>query len=1045
MKNEDFQLKELSIQLIEDLLPSGMAIASPPPHFEVLYANTKLLKMLGLSGVEELNALTKNDSLLFTHPDDRPESERLEACNQGVYHQTIRMLDKTGRHFWVEKTVTRKTLQDGRSVIVAFYNDISGYKDAQQRLQDVNREMAAIYNNIPGGAFRCRFNSDWDVLTANDGFFEFIGYTREEFAAMGNKMSSVIYEEDKPPMIPILQKQLEHGNTIENTNRLVCKDQTVKWISIHATLFTDENGEQYFYCVFVDISAQKEAEKRLLQSDERYRVSIDGAGVNVWEYDFETESITQSEGSMKKHGFERVVENVPQMLVDTNYVAPEDQAAFLEVFEKMRRGETPVGGDFWVYDAQRRNRWCERIFYSVILDDSGRPVKAYGSSQDVTAFKIAEKRYQEEILYRNKLTGSVIAASCVILTRLIVEELRVGAGESIAAKHRNAVEYQERARAFAYDLTLTNEQRYDLSSKGLLERYGRGSESYETEFTAQLTKDHYVWVGCRVNILQRPDTGEIVAFFYNEDVTREKTLAGIVDSVAKTDYEFISRIDVNSGLYTAITRSDFEMPFLTQADYNSELEKYMAFSTDGAAAQKICRDLSIRNIVRELKTKPVFKYETDEKDVNGILRRKQLQYFYLNKEAGFILVTRRDIDDIVKKEQAKQEALEQAVNAKSEFLSRMSHDMRTPMNAIIGLSTLAMDTTHSPETADYLEKINMSGKYLLGLINDTLDMSRIESGKLVLHQEPYPGREFAQMLRNLLEPKAEEKGVAFTVDPAFDSAPTLMVDKLRFAQIFVNQANNAIKFTPKGGRVAITLEYFHDENGVQSFSIAVSDTGIGISEEFQGRMYESFEQEQRAQTGDELGTGLGLSIVKRLVDLMAGEITCVSAVGEGTTFHVTFSARFMKKQSAETRDQEAPADLSLLSGKRILLAEDHPLNVQVAVKLLQKQGCIVSVADNGEAAVRIFRDSPSDYYDAVLMDIRMPVMDGLAATRAIRSLSRRDAHTVPIIAMTANAYEEDAEKSRQAGMNAHLSKPIEPKVLFETLYRFLKEDHPVIK
>ena len=266
-----------------------------------------------------------------------------------------------------------------------------------------------------------------------------------------------------------------------------------------------------------------------------------------------------------------------------------------------------------------------------------------------------------------------------------------------------------------------------------------------------------------------------------------------------------------------------------------------------------------------------------------------------------------------------------------------------------------------------------------------------------------------------------------------------MLDKLRFAQVFVNLANNAVKFTPPGGSVSICMEYFKEQDGIQNFSIAVKDTGIGIGREFQNIMYDSFVQEQRDGANDEVGTGLGLAIVKRLVDLMRGTITCDSTLGKGTVFHVAFSGRFIDRQNDLTPVRKKPLNLSALSGKHVLLAEDHPLNVQVAGKLLEKQGVIVQVANNGKVALEMFETSPSGHYDAILMDIRMPQLDGLAAARAIRALDRPDAKAVPIIAMTANAYDEDVEKSREAGMNAHLSKPIEPRLLYETLHQFVEK------
>ena len=787
---------------------------------------------------------------------------------------------------------------------------------------------------------------------------------------------------------------------------------------------------------YTDISEKKAAEKRLLESDERYRVAISGAGVNVWEYDIVNRRLTQSAGSIKNHGFQRVIENVPQVLVETGYVAPEDQAAFLDMYHRMEQGETPVSGDFWVYDAEQSRRWCERILYSVVCDDAGRPVKAYGSSQDVTAFKNAEKKYQEEIAYRDKLSPSVISACRVNLTRKFVEEWHVGARRDMADTHRDAVDYGDQLRLFAFDSTLADGQRYALSARGLLRRYAAGEESLETDFTAQLTPGNHVWVRCRVNILKRPDTGEIVAFFYSEDVTQQKTLTGIMERVVEKDYEFVSRIDAYSGRYTLVSQAGSRAPFHLPVDYAAELSRYADNIRDEALARKIRQDLGIANIVRELEDRAVFTYETDMADGTGIPRRKQLRYFYLNREAGFILVTQTDIDDIVKREQAKQEALERAVNAKSDFLAHMSHDMRTPMNAIIGLSSLALETELSPETRDYLEKINLSGQYLLGLINDTLDMSRIESGKLELRPELYSGHEFAQTLRHLLNEKARDRGIAFSVDEAFEQVPALMVDRLRFTQIFVNLANNAIKFTPRGGRVAVRLEYFRNEDGIQSFSIATEDTGIGMSPGFQEKMYESFEQENRTGTDHEIGTGLGLSIVKKLVDAMDGTISCESAPGRGTTFRVVFSA-LMGQVPGPTASQAGAADLSVLAGKRILLAEDHLLNVEVAVKLLNKQHMQVEVAPNGQIALDLFTQSSDGYYDAVLMDIRMPVMDGLDTARAIRALDRPDAAMVPIIAMTANAYEEDVEKSRNSGMNAHLAKPIVPGLLYETIARFL--------
>lgn len=383
--------------------------------------------------------------------------------------------------------------------------------------------------------------------------------------------------------------------------------------------------------------------------------------------------------------------------------------------------------------------------------------------------------------------------------------------------------------------------------------------------------------------------------------------------------------------------------------------------------------------------------------------------------------------------------LKQANSAKSEFLSNMSHDMRTPMNAIISFSNLGMESDTREEALDCLSKINASGKYLMGLINDVLDMSKIEEGKLQLYPEPYAYADFENALKTILLPKAAEKGVELTFH--CDAAPGLevMFDKLRIQQIFVNLVGNAIKFTPKGGKVAFDLQEYPMENGKMPLKIIVRDNGIGMSEEFvTEKMYSEFAQEYSPSYESEGGTGLGLSIVKHLVDKMGASIECKSALGEGTEFTLWFYPDIV--QAEDIRRKETPASVDTdLAGKRILLCEDHPLNVQIATRLLEKKGARVTCAENGLRGVELFRTGEPYYFDAILMDIRMPVMDGLEATREIRAMEREDAREIPILAMTANAFAEDMEKSKAAGMNAHLAKPIKPQRLYEVLAQCLQQ------
>lgn len=379
---------------------------------------------------------------------------------------------------------------------------------------------------------------------------------------------------------------------------------------------------------------------------------------------------------------------------------------------------------------------------------------------------------------------------------------------------------------------------------------------------------------------------------------------------------------------------------------------------------------------------------------------------------------------------------EKANQAKYDFLSNMSHDMRTPMNGMIGLLELTLDTPDLPQTVvENLQSMNKSSQYLLSLINDTLDMSKIESNMLSLHYETVDTAEMVKSVAGYVTSTAKAKGIALTITNKDAELGYIKTDPLRLQQIFVNIVSNAIKFTPAGGRVDVTIACYKREDGVAHDRISVKDSGIGMSKEFLSKIFEPFEREN-AMSGDmAAGTGLGMSIVKNLVELMGGKVEVFSEKGVGTEVVVWLAFERVHRNAADV-DLSCQASVSyreILTGKRVLLVEDHPLNTKVATKLLEKVGLAVEHAENGEVAVEKFGQSAPFYYSAVLMDIRMPVMDGLAATEKIRALERIDAAAVPIIAMTANAFADDVQKTKAAGMNAHLAKPIEPQRMYETL------------
>lgn len=375
-------------------------------------------------------------------------------------------------------------------------------------------------------------------------------------------------------------------------------------------------------------------------------------------------------------------------------------------------------------------------------------------------------------------------------------------------------------------------------------------------------------------------------------------------------------------------------------------------------------------------------------------------------------------------------------SARTEFFSRMSHDMRTPMNAIISFSSPELlEGVSEAEKDDYLEKIHASGSYLLSLINEVLDMTKIESNKTQLIPTPVAADELCGIALPIVEKLAESKKVALVSDVPKDSDLYVMVDSPHFNQILLNLLSNAVKFTPEYGRVSLTVTLTPYESNPDKLKcrMLVADNGIGMSESFMKNLYTPFEQENSRKEG----TGLGLAITKKLVELMGGNIECYSRQGLGTSFVVVLPLPKGVAPQQPLKSENSSAEVSL-EGKRVLICEDNALNTQIVSHLLVKKGMTVEAACDGEEGVMAFKTSSPGRFDVILMDMQMPVMNGLDATRAIRALERPDAKTIPIIAMTANAFEKDVQACLEAGMNAHLSKPIEPAKVYDTLRKYLR-------
>ncbi len=607
-----------------------------------------------------------------------------------------------------------------------------------------------------------------------------------------------------------------------------------------------------------------------------------------------------------------------------------------------------------------------------------------------------------------------------------------------------------------------------MSIASLRKKAAAVKEFREERCQYRVKYDKLIWLEQHILYIRQDD--QVVVNILGRDITREKLdeaeevrvkqeKATIINTLSGMFFAAYY-VDLTQNTFRRITQREEVGEVLgSEENYAEGIQLYSRRFVSPADQEEYRRTMSLenlKNVLRPSHPLAAMEYRSQKRgDGDGpawirataILAESEGD---LPKTAIYVA---QDVTESKRKEEREHRALKEAYEAatlanasKSEFLSRMSHDIRTPMNAIVGMTAIAEKHLEEPERVrDCLGKIAVSSRHLLSLINEVLDMSKIESGKMELTDEEFNLSDLIQNLAAMIRPSVQDKG--HSLDIRFEGAEHLEVtgDMVRLQQVFMNILSNAVKYTPPGGSLSVVIsEKDSPLSGYGCYEFVFSDNGIGMDEEFQKKIFEPFSRAEDSRISKIEGTGLGMAIAWNIIRRMNGEIQVESQPGKGSRFTVTV---FLKKREAwPSREQaprprgEEPEDRKkTFEGCRVLMVEDNELNMEIAVEIIGETGAKVESAFDGAEAVGMFQNSCEWYYDLIFMDIQMPKMNGYEAARAIRAMEREDAGKIPIIAMTANAFTDDRISSRQAGMNEHLSKPINIDELKKCMGRYLKE------
>jgi signal transduction histidine kinase/CheY-like chemotaxis protein len=1000
--------------------------------------------------------------VIAIHPDDRQavlDEAQAAIREKRMVDYRIRVLSDNNKYIWVGIRANHVPINKNTERFYAVYYDINKYV----RLEKYSNDVDEILSNIPGGVSLYSYrNGAIHLDFTNEGFYKLHHGSREYWSKQSDNPVDWLVEEDRH-IFEEEFKKVNEGLKVQGSAiyRIIGEDGNLYWVNNQFRRAYELNGIQYYYAAFVDMDELKNAEAARDEAQRIYETAVDKVQLVIWEYDILRHRVIMGNSKHTvydwlKCGLPEVIENVPFSI--TPYIEEKSVEPFVEMYKKVDAGEPFAECEIWYNLKKIAEARCMHIIYSTVYDSNGKPVKAYGIGQNITVQKQAQEEYDRLKREREETLSHVVSSFELNLSRN-----RYISGYSSYPTVIKKLQRQTADEHFiaAADMIISQGIKsrflHEYNCNTLLELFRAGERFSECEYLVYTSFGGTQWIRSSLRMMLNPRTGDIECVTYSFDITKQKRNEAIIHRITSTSCDFVSILDIIDDtiqLYENFWQNN-HMAVGIKIDTNTIRQQMAAAYLLPEERENFLALTETDVIIQALQDKSQYVVPYDFNDGKNVTTpiKKQIVYSWLNKDHREILILQQDVTQAYLAEQKRISILEEAKRkadaaniAKTDFLSRLSHDIRTPLNAIINMTAFAHEDIHDMgKVQEELTKIEDSSQYLLSLINDILDISKAESGKIELHPGPYGFDEYISGIRSIFEPICEKKGQKLIVQVGnFSSGKGVIVDRIRYNQITMNLLSNAIKYTPAGGTITYKSESKMLPDGRIDCGFSITDTGIGMSHQFQKRMFEPFSQEHNHPERKHYmtGTGLGLSIVKKLLDLMGGTISVDSAYDRGTRISVHIAlARATREQLENSGKKEHKSFekivLKPLMGK-VLLVEDNDLNAEIAERILQEFNLFVTRVKDGKEAVLTFKASALGEYRAILMDIQMPIMNGHAATVAIRNLSRSDAKVIPIIAMTADAFYEDVKKCMDNGMNGHVAKPIEPQELYKALAKFMK-------